>query len=86
MNKEDRIRDSKKIYDATEIPSELSETVHQADVYKRQVWVRSAVRHFARRVDGFRHRTGCRPFGGEIIGGLLHWINWEYMWFRSPCC
>ena len=30
MNKEDRIRDSKKIYDATEIPSELSETVHQA--------------------------------------------------------
>ena len=50
------------------------------------VWIRSAVRHFARRVDGFRHRAGCRPFGGEIIGGLLHWINWEYMWFRLPCC
>ena len=30
MNKEDRIRDSKKIYDATEIPNGLSEVVQKA--------------------------------------------------------
>ena len=40
MNKEDRIRDSKKIYDETEIHSELSETVHQAIQQTQQTQLR----------------------------------------------